>query len=402
MAKLAQRIFKLVDINHFKFEGSNTMKNNSIETLLDLDKNLFFDEFYQVKPFLIKRYDPIYEDLLPYKGDLLSWCQEKDCESRLIFKDNNSHLKVLEGPLKSSDLLKYKDNSTTFIYSCENFASEFQDFKSDFYSLFPHWIIDDVMTSLSAPHSSVGAHFDPYDVFIYQVDGKRVWTLSNEFDPELNYDHEIKNLKSFLPKIKIELGPGDLLYIPSGWAHEGKTKEEHSFSLSLGLKDFSTKDCLLKALDENLSEKDLSLSHFNKNQLTTDFPLELWKNAKELALNELEKSAKLKWSFYKNLSLGIRKKALPLEVYEEKSEDEFFLRKDFKGVMDEEYLYFEDFYIKKAKGYPDGFLRDFLSLERGAILEKSSLTPQEIKVSQKDLELHQYLIQLLLEHNYII
>ena len=82
-------------------------------------------------------------------------------------------------------------------------------------------------------------HYDDVEVFIIQVEGSKFWKVypfekspaiklarfsSKNFKPE-----EIK----YKPIIDIELKAGDILYLPRGTIHQGRTEKNHSLHLSL-------------------------------------------------------------------------------------------------------------------------------------------------------------------------
>jgi 50S ribosomal protein L16 3-hydroxylase len=86
----------------------------------------------------------------------------------------------------------------------------------------PSWRIDDVMASYAADAGSVGPHYDEYDVFLLQVEGKRRWQISTHYDRnDLVASSQLKLLKHFTAEAEWVLEPGDLLYLPPHVAHHG-------------------------------------------------------------------------------------------------------------------------------------------------------------------------------------
>lgn len=90
--------------------------------------------------------------------------------------------------------------------------------------------LDDLMISWASPGGGVGPHMDSYDVFLLQVQGRRRWRVappppsavsgspdSDAFVPGL----PVKILREFEPVHDWVLEPGDMLYLPPGWAHDG-------------------------------------------------------------------------------------------------------------------------------------------------------------------------------------
>jgi 50S ribosomal protein L16 3-hydroxylase len=89
------------------------------------------------------------------------------------------------------------------------------------FSFIPHARLDDLMVSYAIDGAGVGAHVDSYDVFLLQGWGKRRWQWGHQSDLSLLDETPVKLLKSFVPEFDEVLEPGDMLYLPAGWAHHG-------------------------------------------------------------------------------------------------------------------------------------------------------------------------------------
>ncbi|NDF73106.1 MAG: hypothetical protein EB114_02825, partial [Betaproteobacteria bacterium] len=85
----------------------------------------------------------------------------------------------------------------------------------------PHARIDDVMVSVASPGGGVGAHLDAYDVFLIQGLGLRRWRWGYQREQSFQADRPLKLLNHFKPQYEAVLEPGDALYLPPNWAHEG-------------------------------------------------------------------------------------------------------------------------------------------------------------------------------------
>ncbi|MEO7851560.1 MAG: cupin domain-containing protein, partial [Rubrivivax sp.] len=66
-----------------------------------------------------------------------------------------------------------------------------------------------------------GPHLDSYDVFQIQVEGQRRWRIGKARDKRLVEDAPLKILRHFEPEHEWLMEPGDMLYLPPQWAHEG-------------------------------------------------------------------------------------------------------------------------------------------------------------------------------------
>jgi len=81
--------------------------------------------------------------------------------------------------------------------------------------------LDDLMISYATDGGGVGPHFDSYDVFLLQVHGQRKWRIGPLKDASLQPDVPLKILSHFEPEQEWVLEPGDMLYLPPSWGHDG-------------------------------------------------------------------------------------------------------------------------------------------------------------------------------------
>jgi 50S ribosomal protein L16 3-hydroxylase len=81
--------------------------------------------------------------------------------------------------------------------------------------------LDDLMISWASDGGGVGPHFDSYDVFLLQAQGTRRWSIGRQQDLALQEGVPLKILADFRPEEQYDLEPGDMLYLPPLWAHDG-------------------------------------------------------------------------------------------------------------------------------------------------------------------------------------
>ncbi len=125
------------------------------------------------------------------------------------------------------------------------------------------WRFSNVSAAISHPGSSIGFHGDMFEVVIVQVEGTREWKLWRKENMPPLYLRELQ--KGHLPPgpgidvppdAVISLAPGDVMFIPAYWGHEGITSpEKTSFSLSFSWVIF-TPYIFLSGLIEQLSPGD--------------------------------------------------------------------------------------------------------------------------------------------------
>jgi 50S ribosomal protein L16 3-hydroxylase len=124
------------------------------------------------------------------------------------------------------------------------------------FSFIPKWRFDDVMISYATPGGGVGPHIDLYDVFICQGSGRRRWRVGDQGNHKQFAAHAaLLHTEPFEAIIDTELLPGDILYIPPGFPHDGVTLEE-SMSFSVGFRAKSACD-VLSGLADHMIDKEL-------------------------------------------------------------------------------------------------------------------------------------------------
>ena len=104
-----------------------------------------------------------------------------------------------------------------------------------YFNFSPRWLMDDVMVSYSTRGGSVGPHIDNYHVFLVQGQGQRHWKVGREtIKDEVFIDGlDLKILKDDFEGDEIEVGCGDVLYLPPRFAHQGVTVED-ALTFSVG------------------------------------------------------------------------------------------------------------------------------------------------------------------------
>lgn len=82
------------------------------------------------------------------------------------------------------------------------------------------------MISYATDQGGVGPHYDSYDVFLLQAQGRRRWRIGRQKDLRLQPDMPLKILANFEPEEEYVLEPGDMLYLPPRYAHDGIAQGE--------------------------------------------------------------------------------------------------------------------------------------------------------------------------------
>lgn len=177
----------------------------------------FLAQFWQQKPLLLRRFvDPGSVDT--GLETLLSFAQQDDISSRLI-RVRNQDWSMQEGPFDALPSLRTKQ-WTILLQGMDRSLDQAYALRLAF-GFLPHARIDDVMISVATAGGGVGAHLDEYDVFLVQGHGQRQWRWGYQSDHHFQANKPLKLLEHFEPQFEAVLEPGDCLYLPPRWAHEG-------------------------------------------------------------------------------------------------------------------------------------------------------------------------------------
>lgn len=196
----------------------------TIPFLGGLSAEQFLAEYWQKKPLLVKNAFPGFNGLIE-RDALLDLASDPDAEVRLVeFKD--AGWQVRRSPFKDKDIRKKRKHPWTVLVQGLNlFIPAAEAFMRRF-SFVPWARLDDLMVSYAVDKGGVGPHFDDYDVFLIQGMGKRLWQIGPQEDKTLIEDAPLKILKNFKPAEEWLVEPGDLLYLPPHWAHNGIAQGE--------------------------------------------------------------------------------------------------------------------------------------------------------------------------------
>jgi 50S ribosomal protein L16 3-hydroxylase len=147
------------------------------------------------------------------------------CESRLVLR-HGRRWQVEHGPFCRTRLRRLPPRGwTLLVQGVDRFLPAARDLLSQF-DFIPHARLDDLMVSYAPPGGGVGPHFDSYDVFLLQGLGRRRWRVSAQRDLALVEGAPLKLLARFRATGDWVLGPGDMLYLPPRYAHDGVALDE--------------------------------------------------------------------------------------------------------------------------------------------------------------------------------
>jgi 50S ribosomal protein L16 3-hydroxylase len=143
-----------------------------------------------------------------------------DVESRLV-RRVRARWSVAHGPFGRADLPSPGTHRwTLLVQGIEGHLRAAADLLARFRFL-SDARLDDVMASYASEGGGVGPHVDSYDVFLVQTSGRRRWRISRQRDTRFMPGQPLKILADFRPTQDWVLHPGDALYLPPGFAHDG-------------------------------------------------------------------------------------------------------------------------------------------------------------------------------------
>jgi 50S ribosomal protein L16 3-hydroxylase len=177
----------------------------------------FLQEYWHKKPLLVRQALPTPSAPLS-REELFALASKDDVESRLITHfDNDWQLK--NGPFTQLPSTEKKD--WTLLVQGVNLHNDSADALLREFRFLPDARLDDLMISYATEGGGVGPHFDSYDVFLLQVHGQRRWRIGAQQDLALVKGMPLKILQHFTPEEEFVLEPGDMLYLPPHYAHDG-------------------------------------------------------------------------------------------------------------------------------------------------------------------------------------
>jgi 50S ribosomal protein L16 3-hydroxylase len=194
----------------------------------------FMQRHWQKKPLLVRQ--AIAGIAPPLKrGALLAMAANDEVESRLVVR-TGERWTLRHGPLPRRALPPLTRPGWTLLVQGLDLHVEAARGLLDRFRFLPEARLDDLMVSYASDGGGVGPHVDSYDVFLLQVQGRRRWQIARPGDRRLVSGLPMKILAHFAPEQEWVLEPGDLLYLPPGWSHDGVAVGGDCMTCSIGLR----------------------------------------------------------------------------------------------------------------------------------------------------------------------
>ena len=182
----------------------------------------FLSDYWQKKPLLVRQAIADFRGITALQSwqDMLSLVCRDSAEARLVSRQSG-RWQLDEGPFMPRDFKRLGANPWTVLLQGANLLLPEADRLMRRFDFIPQARLDDLMVSYAVDGGGVGPHFDNYDVFLLQGIGQRRWRIGAQRDKTLIDGLPLKILADFRPSQEWLLQPGDMLYLPPQWAHDG-------------------------------------------------------------------------------------------------------------------------------------------------------------------------------------
>jgi 50S ribosomal protein L16 3-hydroxylase len=225
------------------------MRNADAASRTLLGKNApatFLRRFWQKEACLVRGALPDFAG--PFSREaLFTLAGRDDVESRLVIH-GRGRWSLEQGPFRRAHFRALPAAGWTLLVQGANLHSAPADALLRRFSFVPYARLDDLMVSLAAPGGGVGPHCDSYDVFLLQGYGHRRWRYGRQDDLSMKPRLPVKVLRHFTPSHDAVLAPGDLLYLPPSFAHDGVAVDECT-TYSIGFRAASYQELVEAFLD---------------------------------------------------------------------------------------------------------------------------------------------------------
>lgn len=192
----------------------------------------FMRDYWQKKPLLVRQAIPDFRPPVTIR-DVQTLARRDEVESRLITHDERGW-SLKHGPFRRFPSAA-QPRWTLLVQSVDLHDDESAALMRQF-RFISDARLDDLMISIATDGGGVGPHFDSYDVFLLQGQGRRRWRTSRQDDRALVAGLPLKILADFQPEADDILEPGDLLYLPPHVCHDGVAIGNDCMTLSIGFR----------------------------------------------------------------------------------------------------------------------------------------------------------------------
>jgi 50S ribosomal protein L16 3-hydroxylase len=192
--------------------------------LAGLSPRQFMRRHWEKKPLLVRQAWPGVKPPIG-RAALFRLASGEDVESRLVVREAGDWL-VRHGPMPRRVMPPVAQHGWTLLVQGLDLHVDAARALLEAFRFVPDARLDDLMVSWASHGGGVGPHVDAYDVFLLQVAGRRRWRVGRVKDASFIEGLPLKILRQFEPEFDWLLEPGDMLYLPPGWGHDGVAEGE--------------------------------------------------------------------------------------------------------------------------------------------------------------------------------
>jgi 50S ribosomal protein L16 3-hydroxylase len=248
--------------------------NAALPLLGGLSPALFMLRHWQKKPLLVRQAWPAVQPPLP-RAALFALAAQDDVESRCV-EQRAAGWHVRQGPFAPRALPPVSRAQWTLLVQGLDLHVPAAHQMLRQFRFVPDARLDDLMVSWASEGGGVGPHVDAYDVFLLQVQGSRRWRVGQAKDQSLVEGAPLKLLRHFEPTHEWLLAPGDMLYLPPGWGHDGVAEGGACMTCSIGFRAPTAhelvREMLLRLADE-IDEEAADVNRYaDRKQTATNTP----------------------------------------------------------------------------------------------------------------------------------
>ena len=261
---------------------------NPLALLGGISPALFMQKYWQKKPLLVRAAVPGLQPLLT-RDALFALAADDTVESRLVAQKNGVW-SFKHGPIAKPPPPK-RPNWTLLVQGVDMLHDGVHGLLQQF-RFVPDARLDDLMVSYASQGGGVGPHFDSYDVFLLQASGRRRWQIGAQKDLSLREDVPLKILANFQPTQEFDLNPGDMLYLPPRYAHDGVALDNDCQTYSIGFRAPSAEELARELMHRIADEVQAPVLYADRMQVATAqpglIPLDLHDFATQAVANALK------------------------------------------------------------------------------------------------------------------
>lgn len=272
------------DLNHAPLDAPTTL-------LGGLSPQQFMRRHWQKKPLLIRQAMPGVKPPVD-RTALFALAGRDEVESRLIVQDRASDdWRLRQGPIPRRALPKLGQPGWTLLVQGLDLHVPAAHALLRQFGFVPQARVDDLMISYASDGGGVGPHYDSYDVFLLQVHGHRRWRVGPLKDASLRPDVPLKVLAHFEPQEEWLLEPGDMLYLPPMWGHDGVAEGE-CMTCSIGFRAPEATEITREVLGRCAEGMDVAAKprlYKDPQQTATDQPGRIPPDLQQFALEAVQR-----------------------------------------------------------------------------------------------------------------